>query len=199
MVDLLSRPLHAVSKPRDDVLGIVGINPTHMLEPRIRFGGIAGSDCRRVVHVKTGLTWPMDPAAVRDQAVGNDERLARGPSHLRHRPVLVEPLAGRYRFGPALVVELLFTLAVEYRHRRESGVDACRRPRLASRHIDVIVHRHIGIEVLEAYAFDRGFGRVIGRPLRFGLGAVHDVLNVIIVEPRMITTEKVHSLSLIHI
>ena len=47
---------------------------------------------------------------------------------------------------------------------------------------------------VEAYAFDRGFGRVIGRPLRFGLGAVHDVLNVIIVEPRMITTEKVHSI-----
>jgi len=64
VVDLLSRPLHAMSKTCDDVLGIVGINPMHMLEPRIRFGGIAGNDGRRQINVQAGFTWPMDPAAV---------------------------------------------------------------------------------------------------------------------------------------
>jgi hypothetical protein len=88
VVDLLRRPLHPVREPVDDVLGVVGIDLGHVIEPRVSLGGIAGLEQRRPVVIERGHAVAFDPAAGGDEELVRDEhRFARRPRHLFDRAV----------------------------------------------------------------------------------------------------------------
>ena len=53
VVDLLLRALHPVREPMNDMIGVVGIDLAHMVEPRAGLRGVAGLDRRRPIEVET--------------------------------------------------------------------------------------------------------------------------------------------------
>ena len=76
-----------------DVIGVVRIDLTDVVEPRAGFLGVAQHEKRRPIEVEAGHIFALDPAAEHDQPVLDLHRHARAPSHLFDRPVLVEPSA----------------------------------------------------------------------------------------------------------
>src|SRR5262249_35593999 len=90
------------------------------------------------VQIEDGATGPMDPAAVGNELVRDQHRLARRPRHLFDGPIDVEP-SGR-RNGLALKIK---------GGRRHPRVDARRRPQFTCRHENVGMLRHVGDEVVE--------------------------------------------------
>ena len=97
---------------------------------------------------------PLDPAAVRDQAIRDQHRQAGCPRHLLDRLVLREPDACHYGLLRALVVDDRLTLGIDERDFAQPGIDACRRPQLARRRENEMVGlQHVGIEIVERHAF----------------------------------------------
>ena len=76
-----------------------------------------------------------EPASVRDQSIMNQHLLTRSPSHLLHRPMLVEPYA-----------RLDFIIDA-----RNPCVDTAVRPKLSGWNVDVLMLRHVGAEIFQQH------------------------------------------------
>jgi hypothetical protein len=133
VVDLLTRPLHPVGEPADNVVAIIRIDFIDVVEPRFGHGGVAGYDGRRSVEIEAGHPGALDPSAFIDQTAGNQHLQAGAPRHLLHRAVLGEPRAW-------LLVR---------RSCRHTGVDTAGRPHFACRNVNVRVRGHVGEKVFE--------------------------------------------------
>ena len=87
-----------MGKPQPDVVGLssLGIKPAKVVDPAPGVFGVAsGKLGRRAVKIEAGHPGTRDRAALVDERVSDDRRLARRPEHLLDRPVLVEPHARR--------------------------------------------------------------------------------------------------------
>src|SRR5438093_9030962 len=93
MVDFLGRPLHAVRKPADDMLGVIRVDAMKMIEPWLNPLRIAESDIRRAIQVEYSAAGLHDPSALRDQPILDQHRLPRRPRHLLDMAILIEPVA----------------------------------------------------------------------------------------------------------
>src|SRR5262249_42476593 len=69
VVDFLGRPLHAMSKPADDMIAVAAENLIHVVEPHGGLLRFAALDHRWAVEVETADTEALDPATVRDEAI----------------------------------------------------------------------------------------------------------------------------------
>ena len=93
MVDLLARTLNAMGEPTDDVRRFVGEDSIDVIQPGRGFFGITLSLFWRPVQVEAAGALVRNPSAIRDQAILDYHRLARGPGHLIDRAVAVQPIA----------------------------------------------------------------------------------------------------------
>ena len=147
MVDLLLGPLYPVRQPLDDVIGFVAKNRGYVFKPPFGLFRIPQFDGRRPVEVETTHAPPLNPAAVRDQAISDHHWLARRPGHLFDGPVLVEPCARRQRL-------------VANENRRNPRVHAARRPHFSGWSENVSVRRHVSEKVVNHHAYTGGRRRL---------------------------------------
>ena len=147
-----------MGEPRDDVIGVVRIDLTDVIEPGIGFLGVAQHKTRRAVEVEAGHIFALDPAAEDDQPVLDQHRQARAPGHLFDRPVLVEPSAGAIVIGLPFLSRFGCPLFVSTGTRPSRALTARRRPGLPAGREDVVVRRHVRDEVVELTPLPSGAG-----------------------------------------
>src|SRR5262245_11370640 len=119
-------------EPRDDVVGVVGINPMNVIEPGLGFGCIAEFDYRRAIEVEDRYVFALVPSARGYEAVADEHWFSWCPGHLLDRLFAVEPSGGGNGDGiaPAVGSDL---------DRGYACVDAACWPVVACRRVDIIV------------------------------------------------------------
>src|SRR4051812_8931047 len=163
MVDLLLRSLNPVRKPIDNMVGLVRVNQPNVLNPRGSLLWVARLDYRGSIEIETGHATPFNPAALKDELVSYRDRQSRSPGHLLHGPELIDPSTGAQLYGLAVFVEHGIAGRIGKRNRRNACVDAGRRPERADWHVNVVVHRHIRVEIAKRHARAVAVGRVAAR------------------------------------
>src|SRR5947209_1132642 len=93
MVDFLSRPLHAVCKPPDDMVDVIRIDALKVIEPWLNSLRIAESDIWWAIQVEYSAAGLHDPPPLGNQPILDQHRLPRRPRHLLDMAILVEPIA----------------------------------------------------------------------------------------------------------
>src|SRR5690606_1778770 len=92
VVHLLTGPLHAMGKPRNQMVGVLGIDLVDMIEPRSDVARVASDRGRRTVEVERAGAGMSDPAGDVEQAILDQLGLGRVPNHLFYGPLRIEPI-----------------------------------------------------------------------------------------------------------
>jgi hypothetical protein len=107
VVDLLRWALHAMSKPFDAMLSVVGVEELmDVLDPGPRLCRVAQFDTGWSIQIENRDAFSLDPTTVDDDTVFDEHRLTWAPSQLLDAAILIKP------FGSGLVdkVAVLITL-----------------------------------------------------------------------------------------
>src|SRR5215472_16450208 len=98
VVDLLRWALHAMGKPFEAMLSVVGVKyRVDVLDPRFCFCRIAQRDTGRSIPIESRDAFPLDPATVDYDTVFDQHRLTGTPGRLLDAAMFVEP------FGSGLI------------------------------------------------------------------------------------------------
>src|SRR5215469_12577639 len=92
VIYLFAGPLHSMSEPLSNVLGVRAVYPLYVLEPRARSIWVALGHLWWLVHIESRASGAVDQSATGYKAIAHDHRLARRPRHRVNCAVLVEPI-----------------------------------------------------------------------------------------------------------